>query len=113
MSRDLRKIGVVGLLLCGLLHAWFGHDLFHGGHHPNHKAPGEATHTTAVYQTDISTVAKLAPVALLITVCDFALPQLREAEQTFDFEVVGFAEPQFLERPQSQRAPPFRVGSFA
>jgi hypothetical protein len=106
-------MGVVGLLLWGLLHAWFGHDLFHGHHHGHHQDPGEATHTAVVHRTDNSPLAKLALVAILVTVCDFASPpEPRKAEESVDFEVVGFVEPQFLERPQSQRAPPFHF-SFA
>jgi hypothetical protein len=113
MSRDLRKSGVVGLLLLGLLHAWFGHDLFHGHHHGHHQDPAQAAHTTAVHRSDNGPIAKIAPVALLITLCDFALPPLSQhTEVCVDFEVVDSIEPQFLERPQSQRAPPLPF-SFA
>ena len=43
---------------------------------------------------------------MLVTISDFALPQPQEAQQSVDFETVSFIGRQFLERPQSQRAPP-------
>lgn len=44
MNLRLRHIGLVGLLLCALSHAWFGHNLLHGHHHHD---LGEASYSSA------------------------------------------------------------------
>lgn len=113
VRRELRQTGVVGLLLWSLLHAWLGHDLahLHHGHHhvgQQHQSVGEATHTTAVHRPANDQLALTAPVALLVTFFHFALPQPQEVKEAPEFEVALYIEPQFLERPQSPRAPPLR-----
>lgn len=107
-------MGVVGLLIWSLLYAWLGHDLthvHHGHQHvgQQHHSVGEATHTTAVHNTSNDQISSLtAPIALLVTFFHFALPQPQEVKEAPEFEIALFTEPQFLERPQSPRAPPLR-----
>ena len=106
MKRDLRHIGIVGLLMWSLVQAWFGHDLLHGHHHEGHRSSDEATHTKAVYRIDANVVSQLLPVALLVGFCDFLLPEPVEESFVHEIEIAVYIDPQFLDRPQSPRAPP-------
>ncbi len=104
VKRDLRHIGIVGMLLWSLLHAWFGHDLVHGHHHKN---LGEATYSTAPSRSvGADQVLSLATVALLTTFCDLLVYSPTVVLELRDFEYDIYRDPQFLEKVHSPRAPP-------
>lgn len=104
MPRELRNIGLAGLLLLSLCHAWFGHDLVHGHHHQN---LGEATYSTSPQRSATADLqVPLLTVATLFSFCDLTFIAPREIVELRDETVATFTDPQFLERIHSPRAPP-------
>lgn len=99
----LRQISLVTLILCALLHAWFGHDLLHGHHHQD---LGEASYSTA-YKSQADQFSSLLGTPALTT--DFVLWNLQDKGYWIatleDFEVT-FQSYDLLDAKQVPRPPP-------
>ncbi len=104
MLRELKKIGLAGLLLLSLCHAWFGHDLIHGHHHQD---LGEATYSTSTQRVATADLqVHLLTLATLVSFYDLTFHAPRVIVELRDENLATVVDPQFLERIHSPRAPP-------
>ena len=97
------RLAILAVLLCGLIHSWFGHTFVHDHHH---EELSETSYVVSVRLDLDNTISELIPPVLLTGIVDFASMIDTRSFEFVELEEVRRPIPCLIGRINTGRAPP-------